>query len=85
MLQGQCRNAVLSNADDRFLYSVIVRPGISFDAVFYSEEARSYKPCTELFHNTLKRSDVNPQEASYVCDQQYEDVQGARAVGMRAI
>ena len=85
MLQGQHRNAVLSNADDRFLYPVIERLGIPFEAVLSSEQARCYKPRPELFHNLLKRLDVTPREAVYVGDRQYEDVQGAREAGMRAI
>jgi 2-haloacid dehalogenase len=85
ILEGQCRIAVLSNADDRFLDPFIERLGIPFEAVLSSEEARCYKPRPELFHNMLKRLDVTPQEAVYVGDRQYEDVLGASEAGMRAI
>ncbi|MDA0735410.1 MAG: HAD family hydrolase [Chloroflexi bacterium] len=85
LLQEQCHIAVLSNADDRFLNPVVERLGISFEAVLSSEAAQCYKPRPELFHNMLRRLDVSPQEAVYVGDRQYEDVQGASKAGMRAI
>lgn len=85
LLQGQCHIAVLYNADDRFLNPVVERLGISFEVVLSSEAAQCYKPRPELFHNMLRRLDVSPQEAVYVGDRQYEDVQGASKAGMRAI
>lgn len=85
MLQGKCRLAVLSNADDCFLNPVVERLGISFEAVLSSEAAQCYKPRPELFQNMLRRMDLSPQEAVYVGDRQYEDVQGASDAGMRAV
>jgi 2-haloalkanoic acid dehalogenase type II len=85
LLQGKCRIAVLSNADDRFLNPAVQRLGVSFEAVLSSEEARCYKPRPALFHNLLRRMNVAPREAVYVGDRQYEDVQGASRAGMRAV
>jgi 2-haloalkanoic acid dehalogenase type II len=82
MLQGKCRIAVLSNADDRFLNPVVQRLGVPFEAVLSSEGARCYKPRPELFHSMLSRMELTPQETVYVGDRQYEDVQGASKAGM---
>lgn len=82
MLQGKCRMAVLSNADDQFLDPVVQRLGVSFEAVLSSEGARCYKPRPELFHTMLRRMGLDPQETAYVGDRQYEDVQGAGQTGM---
>ena len=85
VLQEKCRLAVLSNADDRFLDPVVHRLNVNFAAVLSSEAARCYKPRPELFHAMLRRLNVAPQEAVYVGDRQYEDVQGAGQAGLRSV
>ena len=83
-LQGTVRLAVLSNADDRFLVPIAQGLGFPFEAVLSSEAARSYKPQPKLFLNILEILKITPQEAVYVGDRQYEDVQGATSAGMPA-
>jgi len=85
LVQGSWRTAVLSNADDNFLLPNIDLLGIAFEGVLSSEEARVYKPRPGLFQEMLRRLRVTPQEAIYVGDKQFEDVQGAQQVGMRAV
>lgn len=85
ILQENCRIAVLSNADDRFLDPVVHRLGVNFAAVLSSEAARCYKPRPELFHAMLRRLEVAPGDAVYVGDRQYEDVQGAGQAGLRSV
>ena len=86
LIQARCRTAILSNADDDYL-----RPNLdlldddivaALSAVLTSEEARCYKPHPAFFHEMLRRLWVTPQECLYVGDRQFEDVKGAKGVGM---
>ena len=81
----KCRVVVLSNADDRFLETALDRLDFAFDASLSSEGARCYKPNPELFLTLLRQLNLSPEEAIYVGDRQYEDVQGAGQVGMGTI
>ena len=85
LMQRGWRIAVLSNADDAFLMPSLKLLGVEFEAVLSSEEARVYKPRPGLFLEILRRLKVNPQEAVYVGDKQFEDVQGAQQAGMKAV
>ncbi len=77
--------AVLSNADDVFLDPPLERLDFPFSATMSSEGARCYKPNPELFLTLLRRLAVEPGEAVYVGDRQYEDVYGASQAGMRTV
>ena len=80
-----CQVVVLSNADDRFLEPVLERLDFPFAAALSSEGARCYKPNPELFLTLLRQMGLRPEEAIYVGDRQYEDVQGAGQVGMGTV
>jgi putative hydrolase of the HAD superfamily len=54
-----------------------------FQTVTYSDECGHRKPAAAIFHQTLGRLDVAPAAALHVGDNPRDDVQGARAVGMR--
>ncbi len=84
-VQSSHRTAVLSNADDGFLLPNLKRLGLEFERVMSSEEARVYKPLPGLFEEMLRALQVNPEEAVYVGDRQFEDVLGASRVGMRPV
>ena len=79
------RVVVLSNADDSFLDPPLQRLDFPFAAALSSEGARAYKPNPELFLTLLRQLDVRPEEAAYVGDRQYEDIQGAGRVGMNTV
>ena len=81
----KCQVVVLSNADDCFLDPVLERLDFPFAAALSSEGARCYKPNPELFLTLLRQLDRSPEEALYVGDRQYEDVQGAGQVGMSTV
>ena len=85
LVQRGWRIAVLSNADDDFLLPNLEPLGVEFAAVLSSEKARIYKPRPELFLEMLRLLKIDPQEAVYVGDKQFEDVQGAHQAGMRAV
>lgn len=84
-LRREWRIALLSNADDDYLLPNLEDLGVEFEAVLSSEQARIYKPLPGLFRLMLQRLSAAPEEAVYVGDQQFEDVQGAASVGMNAV
>ena len=84
-VQRQWRTAVLSNADDAYLMPNLDLLGVEFEAVLSSEEARVYKPLPGLFQMMLRKLNVKAEESVYVGDRQFEDVQGARRVGINPI
>lgn len=89
LIQSRCTTAILSNADDgyfrpnlRLLGDEIVA---ALSAALTSEEARCYKPHPGFFQEMLRRLEVSPEECLYVGDRQFEDVKGARGVGMGTV
>ena len=79
------RLGVLSNADNDFLWPLLERHGLEFDAVLSSEAARAYKPHPRAFHLIMEALDVPAETCLFVGDSQFDDVQGAHSVGMRTV
>lgn len=67
--------------------AVGARLGLSgrVDLIVTSLEAGAEKPHPPIFLEALRRADARPEEAVHVGDQPTSDVEGARAVGMRAV
>lgn len=80
------RLAVVSNWDPR-LPELLDRLGLapSFDALVYSSEVGVEKPDPRIFEEALRRLEVAAGMALHVGDGRLEDVEGAQAVGMRAL
>lgn len=78
--------AVVSNWDHR-LPELLKRLGLarSFDALVYSSEVGVEKPDPRIFEEALRRLEAEPGAALHVGDGRLEDVEGAQAVGMRAL
>jgi putative hydrolase of the HAD superfamily len=55
-----------------------------FGAISYSDEVGFRKPEARIFHVTLERAGVVPDEAVHIGDNPDADVVGAQGVGMRA-
>ena len=83
-LRGQWPMAILSNADDSFLYPLLEKHGIAdaFETVISSEEAGCYKPHSLIFDMLFQRLDVKPSETLMVGDTLHEDVWGSHLSGM---
>ena len=81
-IQEQYSTAVLSNADDDFLLPLLDHTGMQFRAVLSSEMVRAYKPDPAPFMRIMEILDIKPDEAVYVGDNQFDDVKGAKSVGM---
>jgi putative hydrolase of the HAD superfamily len=56
-----------------------------FDVVVISAAVNKRKPCPEIFNKTLKMLGVDASETTFVGDTVDADIEGAKAVGMRAI
>lgn len=79
--------AILSNADDAFLYPVVERHGLSdaFVTIMSSEEARLYKPATRIFEQMLERLGTEAAETLMVGDTLLDDIYGAHVAGMPGV
>lgn len=80
---GKFLLGVLSNADNGFLEPLLGRLDLPFDATLSSESASAYKPEATAFNQILASLNVAAEESLYVGDSQFDDVQGAKGVGMR--
>lgn len=85
-LSGAVPLAIMSNADDRFLKGTVEHNGwTAFDPVISSETARAYKPDPRAFQVLCEAANVAPEDVVYVGDSAYDDVHGAKLVGMRTV
>ena len=77
---------VISNWDDR-LPLLLERLGLAerFDVVVYSAGVGVEKPAPGIFHAAVERLGCRPEEVLHVGDRVIEDVEGALAIGMRAL
>ena len=78
--------AVLSNWHGA-LHRILEARGIRefFDRVLISSEVGWSKPHPAIFRTALEELDLQPEETVHVGDSVTEDVEGALAVGMRAL
>jgi len=75
---------LLSNSS-RDLREFVVHHGLAADALLTSASHGKTKPHRAIFRAILELLGVDPAEALMVGDTLAEDVEGARAVGMRAV
>lgn len=59
--------------------------GPLLDTVSFSSGVGYRKPDPRIFRATLDRLGVQPEDAVFVGDRLYDDIQGAQAVGLRAV
>ena len=76
--------ALLSNTG-RDLDVFVAHHGIKVDAILTSRVHGKTKPHETIFRRMLELLDVAPDEAVMVGDQVEDDVEGAIAIGMRAV
>lgn len=83
------RTAVLSNTmwPRAHHESVLARDGIFhlFDYLLFTSETATGKPHRSVFADVLYNLDVQANEAAFVGDRLFDDIQGAQSVGMRGI
>lgn len=80
------RLAVVSNWDER-LPGLLQDLGLdeAFEGIVYSQKVGAEKPHPAIFQRALDLLGVPPSLAIHVGDRRREDVEGARAIGMRAL
>jgi 2-haloacid dehalogenase len=78
---------LLSDVDETWVRPILEALGIEpfFDSVTTSEGVGVGKPNPRIFRAALGTADCAPDEAAVVGDSSSRDVEGAKAVGMRAI
>jgi putative hydrolase of the HAD superfamily len=79
------KTALLSNYSDsmRPMLSGPWRMDGAFDEIVISSEVRMIKPDPAIFHYTLDKLGIHPQEAIFI-DDRLVNVEGAQALGMHA-
>ena len=77
--------AVVSNADDAFLKTILLRNGLRFDHVVTSEAVRVYKPHPRIFEVALERLHSAPEDVVHVGDSLTADIEGAARLGMQTV
>ncbi len=80
------RLGLISNWDER-LPRLLEELGLaaSFEVVAYSQEVGVEKPHCRIFETVLERLALPAARVLHVGDRRRQDVEGARAVGMRAM
>jgi putative hydrolase of the HAD superfamily len=81
---AQLRLGLVSNGI-RDLREFVVHHRLDVDAVVGSRSHGFVKPHPTIFQSALQQLGVEPAEAAMVGDSLEEDIEGARALGMRAI
>lgn len=76
---------IVSNIDTDDVMAAIHYHGLTPVKVFTSEDAKSYKPRTELFEMALKETYLNPQEVVHIGDSLNSDMKGASNLGINTI
>jgi 2-haloacid dehalogenase len=81
-LRDRYRLAVLSNADNDFLFSCLARNGLEFETVVTSEMAGAIKPDPAIFDYLAEKLSLPREQILYVGDWPMPDIVGARRAGV---
>jgi HAD superfamily hydrolase (TIGR01549 family) len=88
LLSGKYKLGVISNfAIPECVLSLLRKAGIDefFDVIVVSGAVNKRKPSPEIFQNTLSMMRISAAETVFVGDTMDTDIEGSKAVGMRAI
>jgi len=77
------RAAILSNADHEHLAAWAFTLPVDF--ILVSEAVRAYKPHPLMFRTALQQFGLQAQEVLHVGDSDVDDVEGAKAAGLRVV
>jgi putative hydrolase of the HAD superfamily len=75
---------LISNGQ-RDLEEFAAHHGLEVEAIVGSKEHGRVKPHASIFFAALRALDVDPDEVAMVGDSYEDDIEGARAIGIRAI
>ena len=83
------RTGLVSNAFDPgwLLHRDLERMGLAerLDVAVFSSEVGKRKPHEAIFQTALERLEVDPKRTIFVGDRRYEDVRGAKELGMTTV
>jgi 2-haloacid dehalogenase len=83
LLARKYRLAIVSNVDRETLAEVMGRIQAPFSSVVTAEDVQAYKPDGKIFQLALERLGLPGEEVMHVASAFDEDVQPARAAGLR--
>ena len=87
-LRGKYKLGIISNfAIPECVYKLLKNHGLDklFDVIVISGAVNKRKPSPEIFKSTLKALGVSASETVFVGDTVDADIEGAKAVGMKAV
>lgn len=76
---------IVSNIDRCDIDKAIKFHGLKPNAVFTSEDAKSYKPRKELFEYAINAIGLKPEQIVHIGDSMSSDVKGASSIGIDTI
>ena len=76
---------IVSNIDVCDINEAIKLHGLKPNAVFTSEDAKSYKPRKELFEYAINAIGLKPEQIVHIGDSMSSDVKGASSIGIDTI
>jgi putative hydrolase of the HAD superfamily len=88
MLYGEYKLGLVSN----FTYAPVIYAGVRkvgindfFNVIIVSDAVGWRKPHAKIFEEALKRLNVKAEETLFIGDSPYEDIKGAKQLGMKTI
>ena len=75
---------MLSNGDENMLYPLQDSTQIQFDYIFSGDQAKTYKPRPEIYHNVLEKLKIDVDELLHVAGSLF-DVMGAKSAGLNCV
>ena len=75
---------ILSNTDDETLFSAVKHTGLEMNYILTSEQAKSYKPNTDIFLRACNDLGLNKDKVVYVGNS-LNDIVGAKKAGLMMI
>jgi putative hydrolase of the HAD superfamily len=79
--------AIVSDAQSAYAVPELRRAGLAdyFDPIVISGDYGFRKPDPRLFQAALNKLEIRPEEAIFIGNDRFRDIQGARQVGMKTI
>jgi 2-haloacid dehalogenase len=84
-LQSRFRLAIISNVDDDLFAATRPQLGVEFDQIITAQQAKAYKPSSQIFDLALSRLGVPAQRILHVGQSLYHDVLPAQSLGMATV
>lgn len=76
---------VVSNIDRQDILQAIQHHNLDVTHIVTSEDARSYKPRSEIFRFALNKLSLTPDDVLHIGDSITSDILGAQSLGIRAV